>query len=270
MLFIAATPIGNLRDASPRLIECLGEAELIVAEDTRSTRQLMNLLGVSASAPLWALHEHNEGEIVQKVLEVARDKRVVLVSDAGMPTVSDPGYLLVREAHLAGIEVSPIPGPSAVISALAASGLPTDRWTMEGFVPRKGKRGYFESLASEPRTMVFFESPQRLHDTLRLMAEVWGADRLATVCRELTKKFEEVRQDSLGALAEYFSAAVKGELTLVVHGAVVGLIDFDDALGQVRALMAEGAKPAEAAREVAKRTGIPKRSLYDAARERGA
>ena len=270
MLIVASTPIGNLADHSPRLIEALQGADLIVAEDTRTTGSLIRLLGISTTAEIRALHEHNEEDMVERVLRAAARSQVVLVSDAGMPTISDPGYVLVKAAHERGIPVTVIPGPSAVIAALAASGLPTDRFTMEGFIPKKGRRAFLDQLQHERRTMVFFESPHRLPDTLREMAEAWGEDRLACVARELTKKFEQIRRASLGELAAEFSDGVKGEVTLVVEGFRGPDIEFDQAIAMVRDRIAAGEKPSEAARAIAAETGHPRRELYSAVIGQGA
>lgn len=264
MLILAATPIGNLQDASPRLRLVLEEAELIVAEDTRVTGSLLSALGVSASASLVSANEHTETAQVERILDQAAQHTVVLVSDAGMPLVSDPGYVLVREARRRGVPVSVVPGPSAGISALAVSGLATDRFVHEGFIPKKGREGYFRSLGREARTMVFFESPNRLAASLAEMASVWGADREACVVRELTKVFEEVAWGSLAELAEKFSAPTKGEIVIVVAGHPGGAGDIEDALAEVRALLERGLSPSAACAAVAKEYSIPKRELYQA------
>lgn len=271
MLILAATPIGNLGDASPRLIDALGSADLIVSEDTRVTKSLLSALGVTTSARFVAANEHSERGVVDDVLELARDTSVVVVSDAGMPAISDPGYVMVREAREKGIPVSVIPGPSAGISALAVSGLPTDRFVHEGFIPKKGKENYLASLAHEPRTMVFFESPHRVGATLQDMAGAWGADRPACVVRELTKMFEEIAWGTLGELAERFSGQVKGEIVIVVGGAhSAGNVDMAQAVGLVQAEVAAGMTLSAAASHVAKQTGIAKRTLYQASLEANA
>jgi 16S rRNA (cytidine1402-2'-O)-methyltransferase len=264
MLIVAATPIGNLGDHTPRLIEALTSAALIVAEDTRTTKKLMAALGIETSADFLPLHEHNEGDQVDRVLAVAATSPVVLVSDAGMPGISDPGFVLVREAHLRSITVSPLPGPSAVISALSASGLPTDRFSFEGFIPKKGKSGALAALATEKRTMVFFESPHRLSDTLQVMVAVFGPDRRATVARELTKMFEEVRTDSLHNLAAHFAEGTKGEVTLVVEGFHGSEVSLEQAVDDARRRVDAGERASDVAREIAKETGHSKRELYSA------
>ncbi len=220
MLILAATPIGNLSDSSARLIEHLGSSRFIAAEDTRTLLKLANGLGVKLNAKLFSLHEHNEADRVQQLLEIAQTEDVLVVSDAGMPTVSDPGFVLVRAAIEAGIAVTVIPGPSAVLAALAVSGLPTDRFSFEGFLPRKSgeRKKFFTELLAEPRTMVFFESPHRIKDSLSDAATVFGPDRKATVSRELTKKFEETVRGSLTELLSWAEVEPRGELVLVIAG----------------------------------------------------
>ena len=220
MLILAATPIGNLSDSSARLIEHLGSSRFIAAEDTRTLLKLANGLGVKLNAKLFSLHEHNEADRVQQLLEIAQTEDVLVVSDAGMPTVSDPGFVLVRAAIEAGIAVTVIPGPSAVLAALAVSGLPTDRFSFEGFLPRKAgeRKKFFTELLSEPRTMVFFESPHRIKDSISDAVSVFGQDRKATVSRELTKKFEETVRGSLAELLTWAEVEPRGELVLVIAG----------------------------------------------------
>lgn len=220
MLILAATPIGNLSDSSARLIEHLGSSRFIAAEDTRTLLKLANGLGVKLNAKLFSLHEHNEADRVQQLLEIAQIEDVLVVSDAGMPTVSDPGFVLVRAAIEAGIAVTVIPGPSAVLAALAVSGLPTDRFSFEGFLPRKAgeRKKFFTELLAEPRTMVFFESPHRIKDSISDAVTVFGPDRKATVSRELTKKFEETVRGSLAELLTWAEVEPRGELVLVIAG----------------------------------------------------
>lgn len=264
MLILAATPIGNLADASPRLVEAMVESKFIAAEDTRSLLKLANSLGVKLNARLFSLHEHNEGDRLKQILEIAQDEPVLVVSDAGMPTVSDPGFLLVRAAVEAKIEVTVIPGPSAVLSALAVSGLPTDRFTFEGFLPRKqgDRRKMFASLSREPRTMVFFESPHRILESLEDAVLELGADRSATVSRELTKKFEHTERGSLQHLVEWAKGEPKGEMVLVIAGAEVADVQVADLVEQVLALLADGAKLKEAVAEIAAAAGASKSDLY--------
>ena len=264
MLILAATPIGNLADASPRLVEALVQSKFIAAEDTRSLLKLANSLGVKLNARLFSLHEHNEGDRLRQILEIAQDETVLVVSDAGMPTVSDPGFLLVRAAVEAKIEVTVIPGPSAVLSALAVSGLPTDRFTFEGFLPRKqgDRRKMFASLAREPRTMVFFESPHRILESLEDAVLELGADRAATVSRELTKKFEHTERGTLAQLVEWAKGEPKGEMVMVIAGAKVAEVQIEDLVEQVLALLGDGAKLKEAVAEIASAAGASKSDLY--------
>ncbi|MDR6865726.1 16S rRNA (cytidine1402-2'-O)-methyltransferase [Microbacterium resistens] len=267
MIILAATPIGNLGDASRRLIEVLENARIVAAEDTRTTQRLLSALGVSNRPRLIPLHDHNEKAKAAEIAALAADEDVVVLSDAGMPTVSDPGFGLVAAAVEQGVTVSAIPGPSAVITALAVSGLPTDRFTFEGFLPRKpgDRRSVLSSLSGEPRTMVFFESPSRLASTLADMAGAFGASRRAAVCRELTKFYEEVRRGSVTELAEWADAGVKGEIVVVVAGAAPREVSPEDALAQVQSLVAGGARLKDAASEVASQTGLSSRDLYQAA-----
>jgi 16S rRNA (cytidine1402-2'-O)-methyltransferase len=264
VLILAATPIGNLADASPRLVEAMLQSKFIAAEDTRSLLKLANSLGLKLNARLFSLHEHNEGDRLAQILEIAQSEPVLVVSDAGMPTVSDPGFLLVRAAVAAQIEVTVIPGPSAVLSALAVSGLPTDRFTFEGFLPRKqgDRRKVFASLSRESRTMVFFESPHRILESLEDASLVLGADRSATVSRELTKKFEHTERGSLSQLVEWARGEPRGEMVLVVAGAVVADVQVSDLVEQVLALLDDGVKLKEAVAEIAAAAGASKSDLY--------
>ncbi|PRI10313.1 16S rRNA (cytidine(1402)-2'-O)-methyltransferase [Leucobacter massiliensis] len=267
MLLLAATPIGNLGDASLRLRETFETATVIAAEDTRHTAQLLRLLGIENRPELLALHEHNEHDRAAALVERAAGEDVVLVSDAGMPTVSDPGFRVVQLAAAQGVEVSAIPGPSAVITALAVSGLPTDRFAFEGFLPRKaGERSRaLEHLAAERRTLVFFEAPSRLASALAELARVFGEGRPAAVCRELTKLHEEVRRGTLGELAAWAAEGVRGEIVIVVGGAPQAETSPETALAEVQQRVAEGERLKDAARSVAEATGIPSRELYAAA-----
>lgn len=264
MLILAATPIGNLSDASPRLVEHLRESRFIAAEDTRSLLKLANSLGIKLNARLFSLHEHNESDRIESILEIAAEESVLVVSDAGMPTVSDPGFLLVRAAVAAGIEVTVIPGPSAVLSALAVSGLPTDRFSFEGFLPRKSgdRRKTFASLARESRTMVFFESPHRILESLQDAAAELGVNRRASVSRELTKKFEHTERGTLAELADWASTEPRGEMVLVIAGAEVIEAKPDDLIQQVLALIEDGARLKEAVAEIASAAGASKSELY--------
>lgn len=265
MIILAATPIGNLGDASARLIEALGNAEVIAAEDTRTTIHLMRALGIENRPRLLPLHEHNEAEKAAEIVALAATADVLVLSDAGMPAVSDPGFVLVQAAIAAGVTVTAIPGPSAVLTALAVSGLPTDRFSFEGFLPRKSRVAYFSALAREPRTMIFFESPHRLAESLRDLASALGNDRRVVVCRELTKLHEEVKRGTASELAAYFAEGARGEICLVVAGATPASADLATGLAQVQALVAAGLRLKEATAEVAEQTGLGKRELYEAA-----
>lgn len=267
MIILAATPIGNLGDASTRLIEALATAQTIAAEDTRTTQRLLAALGIDNRPRLIALHDHNEKDRAHDLVELARDADVLLLSDAGMPTVSDPGYGVVAAAAAAGVTVTAIPGPSAVVTALAVAGLPTDRFTFEGFVPRRpGERArMLAELDAESRTMVFFEAPSRTAATLHDMIAAFGAERRVAVCRELTKLHEQVVRGSLAEVAAWADEGVRGEVVIVVAGAERRAVAFGDAVDQVTALVAGGARLKEAAAEVAEATAHSRRDLYQAA-----
>jgi 16S rRNA (cytidine1402-2'-O)-methyltransferase len=269
VLILAATPIGNLSDASPRLVEHLVSSKFIAAEDTRSLLKLANALGIKLNARLFSLHEHNENERIAQILEIAGEDDVLVVSDAGMPTVSDPGFLLVRAAVAGGIAVTIIPGPSAVLSALAVSGLPTDRFTFEGFLPRKSgdRKKAFESLAREPRTMVFFESPHRILESLEDAATVLGPERQASVSRELTKKFEHTQRGTLPELVEWAKSEPKGEMVLVIAGAQVVEAKSEDLVQQVLALIEDGIGLKQTVAEIAGAAGAGKSELYQSVLE---
>ena len=267
MLILAATPIGNLSDASARLIEHLGAARFIAAEDTRTLLKLARGLGVKLDAKLFSLHEHNEAERVEQLLEIAATEDVLVVSDAGMPTVSDPGFVLVRAAIEAGIEVTVIPGPSAVLAALAVSGLPTDRFSFEGFLPRKSgeRKKVFQSLLQEARTMVFFESPHRIDDSLKDALTVFGPERQATVSRELTKKFEQTVRGTIPELLEWSANPTKGELVLVIAGntqAQVSTASMEDLLKEVEQGRSEGLSLKQSVAKVADKHSLSKSDLY--------
>ena len=267
MIILAATPIGNLGDASARLREALEQAAVVASEDTRVTQRLLAGLGIGNRPRLIALHEHNERRKAAELVELARDDDLLVLSDAGMPTVSDPGFPLVQAAVAAGVEVTAIPGPSAVITALAVSGLPTDRFAFEGFLPRKaGERARrLAELAGERRTLGYFGSPSRFAAGLEALAEAFGADRRAAVCRELTKLHEEVRRGGLGELAAWAADGVRGEICIVVGGAPDGPADAAGALDRVLGLAASGTRLKDAAALVAAESGLGKRELYEAA-----
>ena len=270
-LLVVSTPIGNLDDLSPRAAAALREADLVVAEDTRRTGRL--LAHVGASTPQWSLHEHNERERSPAVVErLSGGETVVLVSDAGTPAVSDPGYRLVVAAIEAGVDVVAVPGPSAVLHALVTSGLPTDRFAFDGFLPRSGaaRRDRLAELSSERRTVVLFLSPHRAAADLRDLAAACGADRPAALGRELTKLHEETRRGTLDQLASAIDAdGVRGELTLVLGGAAppsvdVTAVDSADLAAMVVALEDDGVPRKQAISAVARDLGLPKRHVYGA------
>ncbi len=264
MLILAATPIGNLSDASQRLRDVLASSEHIAAEDTRTLKQLASGLGIRLHARLYSLHEHSDQERTALLVEVARDHDLLVVSDAGMPTISDPGYQLVRDCAQAGIEIIAIPGPSAVISALAVSGLPTDRFSFEGFLPRKqGERvRVFTSLKDEARTMVFFEAPHRIHESLVDAASVFGEERLGTVSRELTKKFEHTERGTLADLITWAAGSPKGEMVLIIAGAAPKTFDIADLGQKALALAASGMGLKQACADLAEASGASKSAIY--------
>ncbi len=267
MIILAATPIGNLGDASRRLIEVLENARIVAAEDTRTTQRLLQALKIDNRPRLIALHDHNEKHKAAELSALAADDDIVVVSDAGMPAISDPGYGLVAEAVAQGVTVTAIPGPSAAIMALAISGLPTDRFTFEGFLPRKPgeRRQTLRAVASERRTMIFFESPSRLAQTLEDMGAAFGDDRRIAVCRELTKMYEEVRRGTASELARWAEGGVKGEIVIVVEGAAPVAASAEDAGAQVQALVDGGMRLKDACAEVAAATGLRSRDLYQQA-----
>ena len=259
-LVICPTPIGNLEDVTLRVLAALRDADVIACEDTRRTRVLLDRYGVTA--PMVSYHEHNERErAAELVRRMAAGETVALVSDAGMPLISDPGYVLVQACVAAGLPVEVLPGPSSALAALVASGLPGDRWRFEGFLPRR--RGELERLlASVPETLVAFESPQRLTTTLEVLA---GLDphRPAAVCRELTKRHEEVRRGPAAELAAHYREhPPRGEVVLVVGAAPAGAGRVGEALAAVRKLVEAGARPRTAATVVAALTGAPANELY--------
>jgi 16S rRNA (cytidine1402-2'-O)-methyltransferase len=270
LLVLAGTPIGDLADAPPRLATELAKADVVAAEDTRRLRRLCAALGVPMPTSVVSYFEGNEivrtPELVQHLREGAR---VLLVTDAGMPSVSDPGYRLVVAAVAAGVRVTAVPGPSAVVTALAVSGLPVDRFCFEGFLPRKaGERAVrLTELTGEVRTMVFFEAPHRLAVSLAAMVDAFGRDRSAAVCRELTKTYEEVRRGGLGELAAWASAGdVRGEITVVVAGQpAAGGTRPEDLVPEVLERVAAGTRLKDAVAVVAAVHGVPKRLLYDLA-----
>lgn len=270
-LVLAATPIGDPRDASARLVAALAEADVIAAEDTRRLRRLASALGVTITAKVVAVYDAVERGRASSLLdEVEAGRTVVLVSDAGVPLVSDPGHVLVAAAVERGLPVTVLPGPSAVTAAVAVAGVPVDRWCFEGFLPRRSgeRRTRLTALVKDSRALVLFESPRRLAASLADLAAVFGADRRAAVCRELTKTHEEVRRGSLAELAEWAAGAeVLGEVTVVVAGASRVAADSDPSSlrDQVAARVAAGATRRDAVDAVAADNGLPRRVVYDAA-----
>jgi 16S rRNA (cytidine1402-2'-O)-methyltransferase len=268
VVVLAATPIGDVSDASPRLIAELSNADVIAAEDTRRLRRLLERLGVQTDARIMSYFEGNEARRTEDLVRALDEgARVVVVSDAGMPSVSDPGYRIVTAAVARGFRVTAVPGPSAVLTALAVSGLPVDRFCFEGFLPRKAaeRARRLGQLASEPRTMIFFEAPHRAAATLSAMAVAFGADRGAAVCRELTKTFEEIRRGPLRELAEWAASEVRGEVTLVVAGATQPAPDLHAAADEVLGLAAGGMKLKAAVAQVGRQQGLAKNALYELA-----
>ncbi len=268
-LVLGGAPLGQPGDVGPRLRSVMETADVLAVEDTRRLHRLASDLGVTFTGRVVTFHESVEQQRLPGLMGALADgATVLLLTDAGMPSVSDPGYTLVRAAIDAGIAVTSVPGPSAVTTALAVSGLPVDRFCFEGFLPRKAgeRRGRFSGLADERRTMVFFESPHRLADALADAAAVLGADRPAAVCRELTKTYEEIRRGPLAELAEWAAEGVKGEITLVVGGAPERTVELtpEDLAAEVAAEEASGATRKDAIRAVVERTGMPRRTVYDA------
>ncbi|MGH8891870.1 MAG: 16S rRNA (cytidine(1402)-2'-O)-methyltransferase [Actinomycetes bacterium] len=268
VLVVAGTPIGDPADASPRLARELATADVVAAEDTRRLRRLARDLGVDVTGRVVSYYDANEVARTPELVEaLLAGGRVLLVSDAGMPSVSDPGFRLVTAAAAAGVAVTAVPGPSAVLAALAVSGLPVDRFCFEGFLPRKaGERSRrLAELADESRAMVFFEAPHRLAATLDAMAAAFGDDRPAAVCRELTKTYEEVRREALRPLASWAADGVRGEVTVVVAGADPSPpVSAGDLVGEVRALVEAGSRLKDATASVATAHGVSRRELYAA------
>lgn len=266
-LLLGATPLGQPGDASARLVQALTSADVIAAEDTRRARTLAAALGVTPTGRILSLFDQNEATRVPMLLEeIAAGATVLLISDAGMPLINDPGYRLVTACVAAGLTVSCLPGPSAVTTALAVSGLAADRFCFEGFAPRKqaARRSWLGELAGERRTSVFFESPRRLADTLRDAVDTLGPGRRAVVCRELTKTHEEIRRGTLGELADWAADGVLGEITVVLAGAVPQT-DLQTLVGEVQELIEDGVRVKDACAQVvaANPGATSKRELYD-------
>ncbi len=268
-LYVVGTPIGNLEDMTFRAVRILQTVNLIAAEDTRHTGKLLQHFQIKT--PQISYHEHNRTSRIPELLEqMGNGQAIALVSDAGMPGISDPGYELVTACIAAGIRVVPIPGASAAVTALSAAGLPTDKFVFEGFLPAKGqkRREYLESLETESRTLIFYESPHRLRDTLQDLATVWGSDRQIVMARELTKLYEEFWRGNIAeAIAHYNQREPQGEYTLVVAGTPASQLQLSEAQlkAELLQLMSQGISRSQASRQLAKITSVPRRQLYQLA-----
>jgi 16S rRNA (cytidine1402-2'-O)-methyltransferase len=267
-VILAGSPLGQASDASARLVGALGSVPVIAAEDTRRLRRLASDLGVTIGGRVLSFFEGNEERRAPQLIELLKaGQDVLVITDAGMPSVSDPGFRLVAAALAENIAVTVLPGPSAVTSAIAISGLPVDRFCFEGFLPRKpnARRKALAELATERRTMVFFESTHRLAESLADLAEAFGPDRPAAVCRELTKTYEEVKRAGLAELAEWAKGEVRGEITLVVGGATAPAEPVvADLAGLVAVREQAGESRKEAIAAIAQQVGLPKRAVFDA------
>lgn len=266
-LVLAATPMGDIGDASQRLRDALATADVVAAEDTRRTRSLAKALGIEIGGRVVSFYDHVETARIPALLEeIESGKTVLLVTDAGMPSVSDPGYRMVAACVEHELPVTCLPGPSAVTTALALSGLPVERFCFDGFPPRKSgqRREWLRTLIAEPRACVFFEAPHRLADCLADAVEVLGRDRRAAVCRELTKTYEEVVRGSLAELAAWAVDGARGEITVVVEGAQPSTAEPADLVAEVEARVEEGVRLKEACAEIASTTGVSRKELYDA------
>jgi len=265
-LYIVATPIGNLSDISERAVQILKQVDLIAVEDTRHSGKLLQHSGVST--PTQALHEHNEAKKVEQLIELlAAGKSIALISDAGTPLISDPGYQLVKAAIDAGIKVSPVPGASALIAALSASGLPSDAFIFEGFLPNKsaGRLKKLEALADESRTLIFYEAPHRIIDCLEDMQQVFGAERVAVVARELTKTFETIKKDSLENLLSWIKAdsnQQRGEFVLLIQGQEKAATTVNAEAERILDILLQELPLKQASQLAARITGIKKNTLY--------
>ena len=268
-LYVVATPIGNLRDLSPRATDILGSVSLIAAEDTRHTGQLLQLFGIDTR--LTPLHEHNEsGKVDALIATLLRGESVAIVSDAGTPLISDPGFSLIAAARSNGVPVVAVPGACAAIAALSVAGLPTDRFAFEGFLPAKStaRRAQLESLVAESRTLIFYEAPHRIVEALQDMAAMLGNERAASVSRELTKRFETTYYGTLAELAQKAANdadMARGEIVIVVEGASAQLATVDLDAQKILRLLAEELSPAQAAKLTARITGAKRSELYELA-----
>ncbi|MFE0752077.1 16S rRNA (cytidine(1402)-2'-O)-methyltransferase [Gordonia sp. NPDC058843] len=270
-LVLAATPMGRVDDASPRLRAALQTADIVAAEDTRRARSLAAALDVEIGGRLVSYYDQVEAARTPGLVRaIAEGQTVLLITDAGMPSVSDPGYRVVVACADAGLPVTALPGPSAVTTALAVSALPSERFCFEGFAPRKpgARAAWLRELVAQPRTAVFFESPHRLADTLVAAAEILGPDRRAAVCREMTKTYEEVRRGALAELADWAGNGVRGEITVVIAGAVAAEPDIDVLADQAEELVAGGLRLKDACAEVTQGSGASRRDVYQQVLER--
>ena len=269
-LILAATPLGNVLDASPRLKQTLTEADLIAAEDTRKAKRLIQDLNLEIKAPIISFFEENEIEKIPELInKLKQGSKIVVISDAGTPAISDPGFKLVKQAIIENISITVIPGPSAVLSALVLSGLPTDRFSFEGFIPRKGKERteILNNLNKESRTMIIFESPRRTKETLEDIKEVVGEDRKIAVVREISKTYEEVIRGSVSELVDWANSnEVLGEITIVIKGvdsSKRNIVD-EEAIKSVKDLIAKGMSFKDAVQQVSTQLGLSRRELYEA------
>ncbi len=268
-LYVVGTPIGNLEDMTFRAVRILQTVDMIAAEDTRHTGKLLQHFQVKT--PQVSYHEHNSSSRIPELLEhLINDKAIALVSDAGIPSISDPGYELVKACIEAGITVVSIPGASAAITALSAAGLPTNRFVFEGFLSAKTqqRREHLESLQAEPRTLIFYESPHRLRETLQDLAEIWGSDRQIVLARELTKLYEEFWRGTIAeAIAHYNQRDPQGEYTLVVAGTPSSQIQLTEAQlkAELQQIISQGISRSQASRQLAKLTSLPRRQIYQLA-----
>jgi len=268
-VILAATPLGNVGDASARLIHALQHADIIAAEDTRRVRNLAQALGIEISGRVVSNFDHNEQDRAHQLIDAAAAGTVLVVTDAGMPIISDPGLSLVAAAAERDIPVTCFPGPSAVPTALALSGLGVGHFLFDAFPPRKPgpRKAWLESLRNEKRAIVFFESPHRVAETLAEAADILGAERPAAVCRELTKTYEEVRRGSLSELAEWAADGARGEITVVIEGGTAAAATAQELVPKALELAAAGMRLKDACKQAAKGTEVSNRELYDAALE---
>lgn len=266
-IILAATPLGNIDDASPRLRQALAEADYIAAEDTRRTRNLAQALGVEIRGRIVSNFDHNEQSRIEQLIHYAHTGTVLVVTDAGMPIISDPGFPLVEAAHDAGVPLTCFPGPSAVPVALALSGLHVGKFAFDGFAPRKSgpRRAWLETLKTEERTVCFFESPHRIAETLAEAGEILGPQRRVAITRELTKTYEEIKRGTLADLANWAADGVKGEITCVIEGVTKAEVtDVSTLITTVNERVGQGERLKTVCAEVAAQHGVSKKELYDA------